>query len=63
MVFLGIVGWLILDVLLLRQVPQLVGGLGLVPRMALTALLVAPLGFLLGMPFPKAGMRVGALRR
>ena len=30
-------------------------------RMLIAALLVAPLGFAMGMPFPKAGLRVGPL--
>jgi hypothetical protein len=60
-VFPGIIGWLLLDVLVLRQVPYVLGGLPLAGRMLVSAALVAPLGFLMGMPFPKGGRRVGEL--
>ncbi len=31
------------------------------PRILVTALLLAPLGFFMGLPFPKAALRVGEL--
>ncbi|MBN2171464.1 MAG: hypothetical protein JW819_09125 [Candidatus Krumholzibacteriota bacterium] len=59
--FPAIAVWLLLDVTLFRR---LVGGLtepGLAARILITALLVAPVGFFMGMPFPKGARRVGAL--
>jgi hypothetical protein len=59
--FLGIVAWLLLDILALGRVT---GGLAFLPvgaRVVVTALLIAPLGFFMGMPFPKGALRVGEL--
>ncbi len=33
----------------------------MVPRIIITAILIAPLGFFMGMPFPKGIMKVGEL--
>ena len=57
--FLGIVLWLVLDVLLLPRVTAALIFLPLLARAAVTALLVAPLGFFMGMPFPQGALRVG----
>jgi len=59
--FLGIAAWLLLDVLLFPRVAALCGGWALGARAAVAAALIAPLGLLMGMPFPKGGRRVGAL--
>jgi len=59
--FLGIVLWLMADVLVFPWVAATFGGMTLLPRMAVAALLIAPLGFFMGMPFPKGGRRVGEL--
>ena len=59
--FLVILGWLLLDVTLFGLLAEALGMLALTPRIAVTALLVAPLGFFMGMPFPKAALRVGEL--
>lgn len=59
--FLGIAAWLLLDVMLFARVAELCGGWGLGPRAATAAVLIAPLGLCMGMPFPKGGRRVGAL--
>jgi hypothetical protein len=59
--FLGIVGWLLLEILVLGRVT---GGLAFLPvgaRVIVSALLIAPLGFFMGMPFPKGALRVGEL--
>lgn len=56
-----------LGALSLRFVPRLTGAgalgwmLAATGGAALTAVLVAPLGFFIGMPFPTAALRVGAL--
>jgi hypothetical protein len=59
--FLGIVVWLLLDVLVFRQLTYSLGGLSMAARIVVTAVLVAPLGFFMGMPFPKGAMRVREL--
>jgi len=57
-VFLGIVIWLAADILLFRQIFYVLGGWPLGARLALSALLLAPAGFLMGMPFPKAASAI-----
>ena len=59
--FVAVAGWLALDILVFPRLFGALGGLTLAPRMLIAALLVAPLGFAMGMPFPKAGLRVGPL--
>ncbi len=59
--FLGIAAWLVLDVVALPHLTAALSSLPVGARMAVTALLVAPLGFCMGMPFPKAALRVGEL--
>ena len=49
------------DVFLFSSVVGRFGHLSLPERMLMTLFLVAPLGFFMGMPFPKAGLRVGEL--
>jgi hypothetical protein len=53
---MGLVGLLVLYVLLLPRILHATLGLHLLIRLALTILLLAPLGFLMGIPFP-AGLR------
>jgi hypothetical protein len=57
--FGGIAVFLLLDVFVCSRLIPALGSLGVAPRMLATAGLVAPLGFFMGMPFPKAGLRVG----
>ena len=52
---------LLADVGLMRAVTGSLSGLGLPLRLAFTMLFIAPLGFFMGMPFPKAVRRVGEL--
>lgn len=59
--FVAIAGWLLADALLFGVLVRAGAGLPMAGRIALTALLVAPLGFFMGMPFPKATLRVGEL--
>ncbi len=59
--FLGIIAWLLLDALVLGQVTNALIGLSMIPRALVSALLVAPLGFFMGMPFPKGTLRVKEL--
>ena len=58
---LGIAVWLLADVLVMRHVLYSFGGLELSGRIAITALWLFPVGFLMGMPFPKGAQRVGEL--
>jgi hypothetical protein len=57
--FLAIVIWLLLDVFVFRHVTGALASLPVLARVIVTALLIAPLGFFLGMPFPKGALRVG----
>jgi len=57
--FLGIVVWLLLEVLVLRGATARLSGLEVVPRVFVTMALVFPLGFFMGMPFPRGVERVG----
>ncbi len=59
--FLGIALWLALQILVFGRLTSAWGGLTMVPRILISAILIAPLGFFMGMPFPKAGLRVGPL--
>lgn len=60
-VFSAILLWLLADILIFDRVIYALGHLSLVPRMSITALLLFPLGLFMGMPFPKAALRVGEL--
>lgn len=59
--FLGIIAWLLVDILVFRRLFYELTGLAMPSRILLTALAIAPLGFFMGMPFPKAALRVGTL--
>ncbi len=59
--FGAIIVWLLLDILVFRALTGALVGLSLFPRVLVTAILIAPLGFFMGIPFPKATLRVGDL--
>lgn len=59
--FAGIVFWILLEAFVLVHVTETLGGLTVLMRTLITGLLIAPLGFFMGMPFPKGALRVGAL--
>ena len=59
--FVGLIAWLLLEAFALHYLTGALAGLAMGPRMAVTVLLVAPLGFAMGMPFPKGALRVGRL--
>jgi hypothetical protein len=59
--FVAIIVLILLDIVFARGLFLYLGELSLAWRMVVTALLVAPLGFFLGMPFPNGAMRVGEL--
>ncbi|MEA1877206.1 MAG: hypothetical protein U9N86_10085 [Bacteroidota bacterium] len=60
-IFTAIIGWLILDIMLFRSFIWLFGDWGQNLRILMTMLLVAPLGFFMGMPFPKGVKQIGPL--
>ncbi len=59
--FIIIAIWLLLDVLLFSHIVPIAGTLGLPLRILISAILIFPLGFFMGMPFTKATLRVGEL--
>jgi hypothetical protein len=60
-VFPVIAGWILLDAFVFPGLAALAGGASLVPRILMVTALLFPLGFFMGMPFPKGTLRVGAL--
>ena len=59
--FAGIAAWLVLDVIAGHYWIYGLSSLGMGLRIVLTVLWVVPLGVFMGMPFPKAALRVGEL--
>ena len=59
--FLGILIWLALDILAFGHLTNALAGLTMLPRAIVTAGLIFPVGFFMGMPFPKGTLRVGEL--
>ena len=59
--FIGIIVWLLLDIFVFKYLFSGMSALTVVPRLLVSILLVAPLGFFMGMPFPKAASKVGEL--
>jgi hypothetical protein len=57
----AIAGWLVLDALLFGRIASGLAGLTVVPRALAAGALVAPVGFFMGIPFPKGALRVGEL--
>lgn len=60
-VFAAIVVWLLLEVLVFRSLTGALSALSLPARVAVSVVLVFPLGFFMGTPFPKGSLRVGEL--
>jgi SAM-dependent methyltransferase len=56
--FVAIALWLVADVFFFRHLFYILGGWELLPRVTLSALLLAPVGFFMGMPFPKGASRL-----
>ena len=56
-VFPAIALWILADVFLFRNLFYILGNMDLIPRLIISALLIAPVGFFMGMPFPKAVVR------
>lgn len=59
--FSGIAVWLLLEIVVFRRITTELSQLSIFPRILTSGVLVFPLGFFMGMPFPKAGLRVREL--
>ncbi|MFA6570109.1 MAG: hypothetical protein WCT77_02620 [Bacteroidota bacterium] len=59
--FACIFGLLLIDVFIYKNLIYTFGGLEQYARILITALMVFPLGFFMGMPFPKGGAKVGGM--
>jgi hypothetical protein len=59
--FVSIMAWLLLDIFIFPRLFQELTMLPITARILISALLISPLGFFMGMPFPKAALRVGTL--
>jgi hypothetical protein len=59
--FLAIVAWLLLDATVFAAATGMLSAMPLFARALVTVLLIAPLGFFMGMPFPRGVLRVGPL--
>ncbi len=59
--FIAIIIWIILDITLLGEPTDHLAHLTMAPRMLITAALILPLGFFMGMPFTKGAGKVGDL--
>lgn len=60
-VFTFISIWLLIDVVAFTELIYALGGLTMAPRIIITAILIFPLGFFMGMPFPKGSLLIGEL--
>jgi hypothetical protein len=58
LIFSAIIVWLLADIFLFNHLFYLLGGWDLVPRMIVSAVLIAPVGYFMGMPFPKAASKI-----
>lgn len=59
--FVAIAVWLLLEIVAFRPLTGALTGLPMAGRMAVSAGLLLPLGFFMGMPFPKGARRLGDL--
>ncbi|MCP4580498.1 MAG: hypothetical protein GY839_02690 [candidate division Zixibacteria bacterium] len=59
--FIGIIAWVVLNIIVFEPLVSALAGLTIWPRILIAAVLLAPLGFFMGMPFPKGSLRVGEL--
>ena len=60
-IFSAIIIWLLLEIFVFGYITNSLGYLDLIPRIFIALILLAPLGFFMGMPFPKGTLRVGDL--
>jgi hypothetical protein len=57
--FLGIGGWLLLEIIAFAPLTESLAFLPMAFRILVTGILIAPLGFLMGIPFPQGALRIG----
>jgi hypothetical protein len=57
-IFIAMAVWLIADIVVFKNLFYLFGGWSLIPRMVLSALLLLPAGYFMGIPFPKAASKI-----
>jgi len=60
-VFPAIMIWILLDIFIFKHLIYIFGDLPEFTRICITAVIITPLGFFMGLPFPKAALRVGSL--
>lgn len=60
-VFVGIIGMLLVTIFVFPILLSYLEFLEMLPRILVSLLLILPLGFFMGMPFPKAAVKVGEL--
>jgi hypothetical protein len=61
LVFIAIVVWILFDIFIFGYITGSLSGLTMFPRILATIVLFFPLGFFMGMPFPKGTLKVGEL--
>jgi len=61
LIFTIIILWLLMDVLIFKHIIYLLGNMPAYTRILATIVLIAPLGFFMGMPFPKGALKVGEM--
>lgn len=59
--FAAIILWIALDIVVFSRLFYVLGGLTMFPRILVAAALIAPLGFFMGIPFPKGSLLVKEL--
>ncbi len=59
--FFGILVWILVELFLLKFITASLTGLPMIARAIAAGALVFPLGFFMGIPFPKGALRVGTL--
>ncbi|MGE5431181.1 MAG: hypothetical protein ACM3QX_08910, partial [Syntrophomonadaceae bacterium] len=59
--FTGIIVWILLDIILFSRMFYMMGDFSMFARIIISALMIAPLGFFMGIPFPKGSLRVKEL--
>jgi len=59
--FIGIVLWVLLDLIVFKNLFYGLGHLSMLQRILITMLFICPLGFFMGMPFPKGTLKVREL--
>ncbi|MFH1052544.1 MAG: hypothetical protein V1779_16620 [bacterium] len=60
-IFIFVAVFLLADVFIYTKLIYLFGGLDMYLRIFLTIIMIFPLGFFMGMPFPKAGIKAGEM--